>query len=583
MKKGMFEFYMKSIRGLKYKIVFLFFLAVLGGLLQAFQPLALKYIVDSIEISNSNKSSIILQVPFLTLVSLLLLREIVIKMQSYFSIELSIKMRTKLRSCIYKQVLHKNISDFNDTLKGTLSNKINNLVGSFEKIFEILMNNYVPVLILYIATIYFLLDKMPVISCLVFIWGIAFCVCSSFFSSNCLKYASSAASSSSNINGLIVDALNNLRSVKSYSRESYELENLEKKQNEETETYLKLRHWVLKLQIIQSAFTVVFTLSVFYLLFAQLQRNQITYGDLSFCLQACFMLIYYTWWMGGQIITFKENIGIFNDSHESLSYSGENLNSSQNISILGTPDILLKKVTFKYPKNEMLFTFPNLHFKPGEKIGIVGHSGSGKTTFVNLIMGVHPCLTGKIRIGSTEVLSTNRSSLQREITYVQQEPWLFHRSIFDNICYGNINASFDKIVWAAQQVGLHDFVESLPSKYETMVGENGIKLSGGQRQMINLARALLKPSKVLVLDEITSHLDSLIEEKLKRAIIRLAMNKTTFIITHRLSTISIVDRILVLSNGTIVEEGSHDDLIKKNGHYAALWDAQSKGLFLTAA
>jgi ATP-binding cassette subfamily B protein len=219
----------------------------------------------------------------------------------------------------------------------------------------------------------------------------------------------------------------------------------------------------------------------------------------------------------------------------------------------------------------------NLTIKAGEKIGIVGHSGAGKSTLISLLLKNFKVTSGEILIDGQSIYSVSSDSLRSQIALIPQDTALFHRSIGDNIGYAKDNPSKDEIILAAKMANIHDFIDSLPNKYETLVGERGVKLSGGQRQRIAIARAILKNAPILILDEATSSLDSQTENQIQQALSNLidAKSKTVIAIAHRLSTLKHLDRIIVLENGTIVEQGKHDDLIQmEKSLYKKLWDSQ---------
>lgn len=235
-------------------------------------------------------------------------------------------------------------------------------------------------------------------------------------------------------------------------------------------------------------------------------------------------------------------------------------------------------VEFTHPEGtDALFKNFKLHVKPGQKVGLVGHSGAGKSTIVNLLLRFMDINGGRILIDDQDISKVTQQSLHKSIAFVPQEPLLFHRSLRDNIAYGKPDATDEQIIDAAKQAHALEFINQLPEGFDTLVGERGVKLSGGQRQRVAIARAILKDASLLILDEATSALDSESEKYIQDALTQLMKNRTSIVIAHRLSTIAKLDRIIVLENGSIIEDGSHTELLAKHGVYAKLWSHQSGG------
>jgi len=238
-----------------------------------------------------------------------------------------------------------------------------------------------------------------------------------------------------------------------------------------------------------------------------------------------------------------------------------------------------EKVQFAYPKSgEPIFDGLSLTIQPGEKVALVGHSGSGKSTFVKLLQRLYDLDGGRIGIDGQDIAGVSQASLRQAIALVPQEPILFHRSLTENIAYGRPDADLQAITAAARLAEAASFIEALPDGYDTLVGERGVKLSGGERQRVAIARAILADLPILILDEATSSLDSISELAIQRALDRLMEGRTTLVIAHRLSTVRQVDRILVFEHGRIVEQGSHDALLNlEKGRYRRLFETQAGG------
>jgi ATP-binding cassette subfamily B protein len=239
--------------------------------------------------------------------------------------------------------------------------------------------------------------------------------------------------------------------------------------------------------------------------------------------------------------------------------------------------IEFKNVCFAYESHSPVFNSLNVTLRAGERVGLVGFSGSGKSTFVNLLLRHYEPQSGQILIDGIDIQSVTQDSLHEQISLIPQEPSLFHRSLKENIAYGRLNASDEAIELAAQLAQAHSFIEAMPDNYASLVGERGVKLSGGQRQRIAIARVILKDAPILILDEATSSLDSITEKAIQESLEQIMSQKTVIVIAHRLATIAHLDRILVFENGYLVEDGSHDQLLAQKAVYYRLWSMQAGG------
>jgi ATP-binding cassette, subfamily B, bacterial len=239
-------------------------------------------------------------------------------------------------------------------------------------------------------------------------------------------------------------------------------------------------------------------------------------------------------------------------------------------------EIVFDQVSFYYGEKK-LFENKQVSIRGGERIGLVGFTGAGKSTFINLILRFFPVHSGKILIDGQEIASVTLESLRRQIALIPQDPLLFHRTLRENIGYGKPEATEAEIVHAAQLAHCDEFIRNMPKEYEAIVGERGTKLSGGEKQRVAIARAILADAPILILDEATSSLDSVTEKYIQDSLEKLMQSRTTIVIAHRLSTLSQMDRILVFDKGKIVEEGTHSALLHKEGLYARMWKMQVGG------
>jgi ATP-binding cassette subfamily B multidrug efflux pump len=278
-----------------------------------------------------------------------------------------------------------------------------------------------------------------------------------------------------------------------------------------------------------------------------------------------------------------EHVGTVQDGINTLSIDRhvQDIDNAQPL-IVSSGRIEFDRVRFHYGKDDGLFDDLSLSINAGEKIGLIGRSGAGKSTLVNLLLRFHDVESGRIRIDDADISEVQQNSLREFIGVVTQDTSLLHRSVRDNVLYGRPDATEAEMIIAAQQAHAHEFIQNLSDSknrlaYDAHVGERGVKLSGGQRQRIAIARVLLKNAPILVLDEATSALDSEVEAAIQENLYRLMEGKTVIAIAHRLSTIAAMDRLIVMDQGRIVEQGSHRQLIESGGIYAQLWAHQSGG------
>jgi ATP-binding cassette subfamily B protein len=236
-----------------------------------------------------------------------------------------------------------------------------------------------------------------------------------------------------------------------------------------------------------------------------------------------------------------------------------------------------KNVNFGYKDSKNLFQDLSVSIIEKQKVGLVGYSGSGKSTFVNLIIRLFDIKSGKILIDNQDITDVTQHSLRKNIGFIPQEPVLFHRTLMENIRYGKLDASDDEVIEAAQKAHADEFIINLPNGYYSLVGERGIKLSGGQKQRIAIARAIIKDPAILIMDEATSSLDSVTEQLIQDSLKQLMGNRTVLVVAHRLSTLLSMDRILVFDKGVIVEDGTHQDLLAQGKLYTTLWNCQVRG------
>jgi ATP-binding cassette subfamily B protein len=382
----------------------------------------------------------------------------------------------------------------------------------------------------------------------------------------------------SRVSGVIVDTLSNASSMRNFARHPHEQAHLDVYADQEYKAGRKRILTMIQMENYRRLSFVVLSGGMMLALLYGWKNGSVSLGEISMIMGLSFSMVSATWNFGFGIVMSADEFGYIDDALGLVMrpYGIEDKPGAQSLDV-PEGNIVFKDVTFTFPSHTV-FANLNIHIKPGEKVALVGASGAGKSTLMNVLLRNYDIDNGAILIDGQNIVDVTQSSLRENISIIPQDTSLFHRTIFENIQYGQLNATREDVMNAAKMANAHEFIELLPEGYETMVGERGVKLSGGQRQRIAIARALLKRAPIVLIDEATSALDSESERLIQESFSTLMEGRTVIAIAHRLSTIASMDRILVMSDGAVVEEGSHQELLKKkNGLYQRLWTMQSGG------
>ncbi|CED57208.1 ABC-type multidrug efflux pump, ATP-binding component [Aliivibrio wodanis] len=415
------------------------------------------------------------------------------------------------------------------------------------------------------------------------IWLAAYIGIQFYFVPKLKAVSEKQADARSTMTGRIVDSYTNINTVKLFSHSTRETEYAE----EGMEEFLGTVHKQMRLATgINISVEIINYLLVFSIAAVSIMLwidNVLSVGAIAIAISLALRINGMSHWIMWEISSLFENLGTVTDGINTL---------SKPISINDKPEATELKVTqgsikfdnvnFHYGENKGVINDLNLEIKPGEKIGLVGRSGAGKSTLVNLLLRFHDIESGAISIDGHDLRDVTQDSLRSQIGMVSQDTSLLHRSIRDNIKYGRPEATDEELFAATKQAQAHEFIESLTDSYgskgyDAQVGERGVKLSGGQRQRVAISRVLLKDAPLLILDEATSALDSEVEAAIQDSLDELMEGKTVIAIAHRLSTIAAMDRLLVMDQGKVVEQGTHKELVQLGGIYAQLWNHQTGG------
>jgi ATP-binding cassette subfamily B protein len=494
------------------------------------------------------------------------------------------RLEGKVERSIQQEVFDHLVSqgaDFHaNQFAGSLVSSANKLSSAYVRIADTTVFQVVPLFIglLFISIV--MSTRSPLYTALLLGFSLSYIILSFFVTKTVRARGAEVATAESEQTGVLADALTNVMAIKSFARE--DSEHLRFKAATDT-TYSKLMAMMYafqKQQLFLGGMTGIMTALSLVVAVASV----VSFGA---NLATAFLIFNYTSSIASQLFQFSNNslrnynrsFGDANDMIDILATEPEVRDPDQPEKLrIKDGDIEFKNVDFTHAgANDTIFNNLNLHIKSGEKIGLVGHSGSGKTTLTRLLLRFSDIDSGEISIDGQNIAKISQDDLHGTVAYVPQEPLLFHRSIAENIAYGDVSANQAAIDKAADMSHSTEFIKTLPQGYDTLVGERGVKLSGGQRQRVAIARAMLKNAPIIVLDEATSALDSDSEVLIQDALWKLMNDRTAIVIAHRLSTIQKMDRIIVLDDGQIVEEGSHKKLLAKKGVYAKLWAHQSGG------
>ncbi len=484
---------------------------------------------------------------------------------------------------VFRNYLEKDYEFFNNNYVGSLGSQAVQLRHAFNEYETVLFNGMVRLVIIYVFSIGVIAyQSLPLAGVTLLMVGVVL-VFTIFSSRWRLKYRRTLGEADSETSGVIADALSHGVTVKSFAAEGFE----KKRLNKAVDKLADAQYWSWMTSIpvdIGRVFLTVVTTLTLLLMTAHLYKD----GTISIAIVVLVQLYVL------RIVNATYDIAELVKTYEAIMVKAHkpvktmlleprisDPQTPRRLSKISKYDVTFDKVNFRYedaPKDLYAVKDLSLHISQGEKVGLVGYSGSGKTTLTKLLLRFTDISSGSITINEVDIRDMTQAHLRSHIAYVPQEPLLFHRSIRENIAYGDPKASNDSIEKAAKAAYVNDFVDDLQNGYDALVGEKGIKLSGGQRQRVAIARALLKDAPVLVLDEATSALDSKSEQYIQKALWELMKGRTALVIAHRLSTIQKLDRIVVMDKGKIVQIGTHEQLLKdKKGIYAKLWAHQSGG------
>lgn len=488
------------------------------------------------------------------------------------------KLQADVRMSMFDHVQRHSPHYFNERFGGSLANKITDMTTQVESIIQQLYWPIVPAIATCILGAGFLWFVNPIFTWILLSWiAIHLGVCLKF-TRPVDVYEHRHGEARSTLLGKIVDSFTNNFAVNLFYRFKHERNAIAPFQVEEEETNVFAKRYVEKMRCVLSLFYFIGVIlgvngSLLYLWV----HGQITTGQVVQVFTTMWSLTMVLWNVGSALPVLFQSFGTAKQAY-SVMRDPQDMGDKPTAGELkiSSGEIVFDNVSFHYGEKK-LFENKQVKISGGEKVGLVGYTGAGKSTFISLILRFFPLHRGKILIDGQEIANVTLESLRHQIALIPQDPVLFHRTLWENICYGNPEADQAEIFRAAKLAHCDEFIRNIPNGYEAKVGERGTKLSGGEKQRIAIARAILADAPILILDEATSSLDSVTEKYIQDSLEKLMQNRTTIVIAHRLSTLSRMDRILVFDRGRIVEEGTHAALLSKKGLYAKMWNMQVGG------
>lgn len=589
-KKGLFRFIWSSIAGMKGWILLLAILTVGTGVMEAVLFQFMGTLVDWLgtftpERLWQEKGHLLIGMAALLLISIVwgfLASTVHLQtLQGVFPM--------RLRWNFHRLMLGQSLSFYQDEFAGRVSAKVMQTALAVRDTVLTLADMFVYVLVYFITSgvVLVALDSwflLPFIT-----WIILFGLILRTLIPKLSKTAQRQADARSLMTGRITDAYSNIATVKLFSHGSREATYAKRSMQDFMVTVHAQMRLATSLDTLTYATNILLTLSTAILGIILWKNGQVGVGAIATATAMALRVNGLSRWIMWESARLFENIGTVNDGMNTLTKPHTIVDKPQASPLqVKQGEIKFNDITFAYDPTKPLLNHFNLTIKPGEKVGLIGRSGAGKSTIVNLLLRFYEAQQGEITIDGQNVLNVQQESLRRQIGLVTQDTSLLHRSVRENIIYGRPNATDEEMVLAAERAEAADFIPFLSDAqgrkgYDAHVGERGVKLSGGQRQRIAIARVMLKDAPILLLDEATSALDSEVEVAIQESFDKMMENKTVIAIAHRLSTIAAMDRLIVLDKGQIVEQGTHAELLELNGLYAKLWNHQSGGFLSESA
>jgi ATP-binding cassette subfamily B multidrug efflux pump len=520
----------------------------------------------------------------LLLVTLLLLSPLLIAMQTLIKHQtLAGNFPMRLRWNFHRLMLSQSMSFYQDEFAGRVAAKVMQTALAVRDVWFIVADILVFVVIYFVTMVAVVGHFNSTVIWPFLVWVICYVASLSYFVPRLAKVSQKQADARSLMTGRISDAYTNISTVKLFSHAGREASYAKSAMRDFLATVHAQMRYVSGVELINHVLNMLLIIATSGVALYLWTKGQVSVGGVAAVTAMALRLNGISHWVMWEMTSLYEQIGTAKDGVNTLSIPQQiNDRSEAKPLVVSAGCIEFEQVSFAYGMQNPVLQALNLNIKAGEKVGLVGRSGAGKSTIVNLLLRFYDVEQGRVLIDGQVITDVTQNSLRSQIGMVTQDTSLLHRSVRDNILYGRPQATEAQMIDAAKRAEAHEFILRLADAkgrtgYDAHVGERGVKLSGGQRQRIAIARVMLKDAPILLLDEATSALDSEVEQAIQASLYTLMQGKTVVAIAHRLSTIAAMDRLIVLDQGNIVEEGSHKKLLANKGLYASLWSHQSGG------
>jgi len=563
-------------------LVTIIILVLMTEIMITLAPVIIGKIVDTASNYQAGQKDVLVLIGQLVALSVIIrfLVSMVIRGGSVALHYLSNNIRTSALKILFAHLSLHSTAYFSNRFAGSVSSDVSIVAQNSVKMTNFFVRGFLSIIFAIISSFIIIATASPYIAGL-FILGVFILIPVNYFlTKKTVILSKKSAKAFSALRGYIVDSITNIETVQQFTQTNKEMNRLDESiKNYQTASLNSDINTEKILGLNNIIVILLFTGGLSYSTFTLWAQAEISLGQFIMIISLTASLVKMLSHVGNMMNGFAAMHG---ETKQALSqilipHEVQDELTATNLSPTDT-SIQFNEVSFSYEDTTEVFNNLTCTIKPKQRVGVVGPSGGGKTTFTKLLLRQYDVDTGNITIGDSNIKSSTLNSLRSNIGIVPQESNLFHRSLFENIGYGKEGATLEEVIIAAKKAQIHDFIDSLPKKYDTITGERGVKFSGGQRQRVAIARAILKNAPILILDEATSALDSESEVAVQKGFRELMLNKTVIAIAHRLSTLKEMDRILVFVEGKIIQDGSHSELIKdETGLYARLWQHQADG------